>query len=167
MVDLLKEAIRMLDADESIELYGFLRKNLKDTGTVKTYNMVGEFGERAVLNFYNSSPSLPNLRAVKIGTKIIDAVNDENGERYSIKAKTSSKSNTGVFNGLNDIDSELPQEQLFEYAVIVIFDEDMSPKTIYELDWDNFLSLKKWNKDKRTWYLPITKELKRKAKVYK
>lgn len=162
MLDVLKEAIGMLDADEKIELYGFLRKDLKDSGAIQTYNMIGEFGERAVINFYNNSSSLTNLRPAKIGMKCFDVIN-KYGERYSIKATTNNQ--TSVFNGLNDKGSALPQKRLFEYIIIVVLDEDMSSKVIYELDWDAFLSLKKWHNGKRTWYLSITNELKRKAKI--
>jgi hypothetical protein len=36
MINLLKEAIGMLNSDEKIELYGFLRKSLKDDGAMQT-----------------------------------------------------------------------------------------------------------------------------------
>ncbi|MFY0800923.1 hypothetical protein [Peribacillus frigoritolerans] len=147
MMDVLKEAIGMLNSDEKIELYGFLRKSLKDDGTIQTYNVVGDFGERKTLNFYTNSPLLPNLQAVRVGTKYVDAIN-ANNERYSIKATTTNT--TSVFNGLNDPDSELLQEKKFEYVIIVMFNEDMSLKAIYELNWEGFLSLKKWHKSKRT-----------------
>ncbi|MEJ9232221.1 hypothetical protein LAV79_22750 [Peribacillus butanolivorans] len=162
MLDVIKEAIVMLDSDEKIELYGFLRKSLKDDGAIKTYNVVGDFGERKTLDFYSKSPLLPNLQAVGVGTKYVDAIN-ANNERYSIKATTNKR--TSVFNGLNDPDSELPQEKKFEYVIIVMLNEDMSLKAMYELNWEGFLLLKKWNTSKRTWYLTVTKELERKAKV--
>ncbi|MGG1264909.1 hypothetical protein [Brevibacillus laterosporus] len=85
-----------------------------------------------------------------------------NNERYSIKATTTK--GTTVFNGLDDDYSE-PQEQLFEYVVIVVFNKNLSLEAIYELDWKNFLSLKKRSKSKKTWYLTVTKKLKRKAKT--
>ena len=54
---------------------------------------------------------------------------------------------------------------MFEYVIIVLLRKDLSTEAIYELDWESFLSLKKWNSNKRTWYLSITKELKEKAKI--
>lgn len=152
----------MLNTNEKIKLYGFLRKSLKDDGAIQTYNVVGDFGERKAIDFYNKSPLLPNLQAVEVGMKCVDAIN-ANNERYSIKATTTKT--TSVFNGLNDPGSELPQEKKFEYVIIVMLDEDMSLKAMYELNWEDFLSLKKWNKSKRTWYLSVTKELERKAKI--
>ncbi|MGW6301753.1 hypothetical protein [Peribacillus butanolivorans] len=162
MMDIIKEAIGMLDSDEKIELYGFLRKSLKDDGVIQTYNVVGDFGERKTLDFYSKSPLLPNLQAVKVGTKCVDAINTNN-ERYSIKATTTKT--TSVFNGFNDSDSELPQEKKFEYVIIVMLNDNMSLKAMYELNWEGFLSLKKWSNSKRTWYLTVTKELKSKAKT--
>jgi hypothetical protein len=46
-----------------------------------------------------------------------------------------------------------------------MLNEDMSLKAMYELNWEGFLSLKKWNKSKRTWYLTVNEELKSKAKI--
>lgn len=162
MLDLIKKMMSELSNEESIELFSISRKNLKNRGITRSYNDVGDIGEHRVFEFYKNSPSLPNLQAVKVGTKCVDAIT-ENNNRYSIKATISKV--TGVFNGLNNKDSELLQEQLFEYVIIVILDEYLSAKAIYELDWDSFLSLKKWNKSKKTWFLSVTKELKRKAKI--
>ena len=92
----------------------------------------------------------------------IDAISDIN-KRYSIKA-TRTKT-TGVFNGLNDPDSDMSQEQLFEYVIVVLFDEDVSLQAIYEVDWEAFMLLKKWNSSKRAYYLSVSNELKRKAKI--
>ncbi|MBU8652402.1 MULTISPECIES: hypothetical protein [Bacillus] len=136
---------------------------MKNRKVIRTNNLVGEIGEYRAFELYNNSPSLPNLQAVNVGTKCVDAIN-MNNERYSIKATTNK--GTGVFNGLNDVGSKLPQEKLFEYVIIVVLGQDISTtEAIYELDWESFLLLKKWHKGKRTWYLSITDELKRKAKI--
>ncbi|MEH7668043.1 hypothetical protein V7419_14995 [Bacillus sp. JJ689] len=90
-------------------------------------------------------------------------------KRQPHKRKTSkiSKENSveRVFNGLKDVDMDLLQEQVLDYVVIVKFTEYLSVEAIYELDWNALVSLKKWNGGKRTWYLNITEELKRKAKI--
>ncbi len=72
---------------------------------------------------------------------------------------------TSVFNGLNDPNSNMPQTQVFEYVVIVLFEKDMILKAIYELNWEAFMSLKKWNTSKRAYYLIVSNVLKRKAKI--
>ncbi|MED4447221.1 hypothetical protein CON34_22115 [Bacillus thuringiensis] len=155
-----------LSNDEVIEEYGKFQRafteELKKRGIIRTINLVGELGEYKAIDFYNKSPQLPNLKAVGVGTKMVDAL-DENGKRYSIKATR--YAGTGVFNGLKDVDMDLLPEQVLDYVVIVKFTEYLSVEAIYELDWNTFVSLKKWNGGKRTWYLNITEELKRKAKI--
>lgn len=145
-----------------MEMYGDLLVEMKDRNMIRTNNLVGDWGERLAIKHYNEDPMLPNLQAVRVGAKSVGAINMKN-ELYSIKAITTKT--TGVFNGLNDEGSKLPQERLFEYVIIVLLNKNLSLKAIYELDWSNFLLLKKWNKDKSTWYLSISNELKRKAKI--
>lgn len=147
---------------EGLEEYSKLMKMFKKRKATRTNNFVGDIGESIAIEHYNNSPSLPNLRLVEIGMKNIDAISDTD-ERYSIKATRTSM--TSVFNCLNDPDSDMPQEQLFEYVVIVMFEKDMKLKAIYEVDWEAFMSLKKWNTSKRAYYLNVSNVLKRKAKV--
>ncbi|MED1565331.1 hypothetical protein [Bacillus paramycoides] len=158
----MKKIIEELSNDDVIRVYSIILKVLRDRKIIRTNNLVGEIGEYKAFEFYNKSPLLPNLKAVEVGTKYVDAINDNN-ERYSIKATTTG--GTGVFNGLNDKGSDLPLEKLFEYVIIMAFNKNLSLEAIYELDWDTFLSLKKWHPSKRTWYLTITNDLKRKAKI--
>ncbi|PGK45751.1 DUF6998 domain-containing protein [Bacillus cereus] len=147
---------------EGLEEYSKLMKMFKKRKATRTNNFVGDMGETIAIEHYNANDSLPNLRMVEIGMKHIDAISDTN-ERYSIKATRTKM--TGVFNGLNDPDSDMLQEQLFEYAIIVLFDEDVSLQAIYEVGWEAFLSLKKWNSSKRTYYLTVSNALKRKSKI--
>lgn len=147
---------------EGLEHYSRLMKRFKTLGAIRTNNFVGDMGETVAIEHYNATPSLPNLHAVKVGEKNIDAISDTN-KRYSIKATRTKM--TGVFHGLNDPDSDIPQEQLFEYVIVTVLNDDVTPQAIYELDWEAFMSLKRWNTSKRTWYLTISNELKRKAKV--
>lgn len=158
----MKDIFQNMENLELINTYGYLIEELKIRNIIRTNNLVGDLGEHFAISHYNKTPELPNLRAVRIGEKGVDAENMDN-ERYSIKATTTKT--TGVFNGLNDLDSELPQEQKFEYVVIVLLNMNLSIKAIYELSWDSFLSLKKWNKSKKTWYLTVTYNLRRKAKI--
>ncbi|OQR58315.1 hypothetical protein [Bacillus sp. CDB3] len=147
---------------EGLEEYSKLMKMFKKRGAIRTNNFVGDMGETIAIEHYNATLSLPNLHAVKIGEKNIDAISDTN-ERYSIKATRTQM--TGVFHGLNDPDSDMPQEQLFEYAIITVLNDDVTPKAIYQLNWEAFMSLKKYNTSKRTWYLIISNELKRKSQI--
>lgn len=110
---------------EGLEHYSRLMKRFKTLGAIRTNNFVGDIGETVAINHYNNTPSLPNLHAVKIGEKNIDAISDTN-ERYSIKATRSKM--TGVFNGLNDLDSDIPQEQLFEYVIVTVLNDDVTHK---------------------------------------
>lgn len=147
---------------EGLEHYSRLMKRFRTLGVTRTNNFVGDLGETIAIEHYNATPHLPNLHAVKVGEKNIDCINDAN-ERYSIKSSRTGM--TGVFHGLNDPDSNMPQKQLFEYVIVVALNDDVTPQAIYELDWEAFMSLKKWNSSKRTWYLTISNELKRKARI--
>lgn len=157
-----QEGVNNLSVSQGLKLYSYLMNMFKNKGAIRTQNFVGDMGETIAIEHYNNSPSLPNLQAVEVGAKNLDAISDTN-ERYSIKA-TRTKT-TGVFNGLNDPDSDMPQEQLFEYVIVTSLNGDVTPKAVYEVNWEAFLSLKKWNSSKRTWYLSISNELKRKAKL--
>ncbi|MCY8720682.1 hypothetical protein [Bacillus sp. S10C12M] len=151
-----------LSDNKIIEMYRDLLVELKNRNLIRSNNLIGDWGEKLAINFYNENHQLPNLEAVRVGAKNVDAINRD-FERYSIKTTTTKM--TGVFNGLNDVDSEQPQKQKLEYVIIVVLNKDLSLKAIYELDWHNFLALKKWNSSKKSWYLTVTKELKRKAKI--
>lgn len=128
-----------MDDFKIMEMYGDLLDEMKNRNMIRTSNLVGDWGERLAIKYYNEDPMLPNLQAVRVGAKSVDAINMKN-ERYSIKAITTKT--TGVFNGLNDDGSNLPQERLFEYVIIVLLNKNLSLKAIYELDWSNFLLLK-------------------------
>ncbi|HFK1517123.1 TPA: hypothetical protein ACGXMA_002968 [Bacillus cereus] len=147
---------------DGLKEYSKLMKMFKKRGATRTNNFIGDIGESVTIEHYNNADELPNLRMVEIGMKHIDAISDTN-ERYSIKATRTKM--TSVFNGLNDPDSNMPQEQLFEYVVIVMFEKDMILKAIYELNWEAFMSLKKWNTSKRAYFLTVSNALKRKSKI--
>lgn len=159
-----EEEYECMTIAECLGEYSKLMKMFKNRGATRTNNFVGDMGETVTIEHYNNADGLPNLRLVEIGAKNIDAISDTN-ERYSIKAMSGKGTGTGVFTGLNDPDSDMPQPQLFEYVVIVVFEKDMKLKAIYELNWEAFMSLKKWNTSKRAYYLNVSNVLKRKAKI--
>ncbi|WP_045522765.1 hypothetical protein [Neobacillus niacini] len=158
----IQELFIKMDALTLVQVHGHWLNELKARDMIRTRNVIGELGEYFALKHYNETLSLSDLQIMDIGTQGIDAI-DLKGNRYSIKTVTSAT--TGVFNGLNDPDSKLPQEQKFEYVIIVILDNDFTLQAIYELNWKAFLNHKKWNKSKRTWHLTISESLKRDAKL--
>lgn len=153
-----------LDLDEStlIKMFVNVRTAMKTKQIIRTNNVIGDLGERQAIQFYNSHPELPNLKPLEIGTKHVDAVNIHN-ERYSIKATSTSR--TSIFWGLNSLDCKLPQEQIFEYVIIIMLNDDLLPRAIYELNWETFLEFRIWSGFNKAWYLNVTDKLKKNAKV--
>lgn len=138
-------------------------EDLKKRNIIKTKNIVGDLGESFAIRYYNKESKLPNLKDMPIGTKYFDA-KSEDGKRYTIKTTTTKT--TGVFNGLNTPNCKLPEEQRFDYVIIVVLNsQNFSPQVIYEINWDDFLVLKKWNSSKNTWYLTLNKQLKENAEL--
>ena len=147
---------------EIIDAYFKVVKELKDRNIIRSKNVIGDIGEYIVLSHYNSTPGLPNLQRAPKGTKNVDAISRE-GERYSIKATSIAK--TGTFLGLNPPDSKEKDRRVFEYAVVVVFDADYVLRRIVEIDWDQFLQLKRWHSRVKAWNIPITAELDRVGKT--
>ncbi len=108
------------------------------------------------------TPGLPKLQFAPPSTENIDAISIK-GERYSIKCTTSNT--TGVFYGLNPPESNEPQKQLFEYAIIVILNSSYQLQKIIELDWNAFLKHKKWHSRMAAWHLSVSKKLLTDARI--
>ncbi len=151
-----EEFIASLSDDNLIKAYSYSITTLKNRNIIRTKNVVGELGEYIAINHYTVTPKLPKLQAAPTGTQNIDAISI-NGDRYSIKSTTTST--TGVFYGLNNPDMSLEEIQKFEYVIIVKFDDNLSLKAIYELDWKTFLKHKKWHSRMNAWNLNLTKNL--------
>ena len=132
-----------LSTDEIIQLYPEILKILKKRGVIKTKNLIGELGEYLAIKQYTKDPKLPNLSLAETTTKNIDAVS-RNGERYSIKS--ASGSSTGVFHGLEKPDSTKPDKQ------------------ILEINWEQFLEIKKWHSTMQAWNVSINSTLRNMAK---
>ncbi|MGO4540355.1 DUF6998 domain-containing protein [Paenibacillus sp. 2TAB19] len=139
-----------------ISTYGNVIKELKDRKIIRSKNVVGDLGEYLAVDHYNKTPGLPRLQFAPPGTKNIDAISI-NGERYSIKASTSNT--TSVFYGLNDPGSDEPDQQKFEYVILVLFDEDMNLQRINEITWLQFLEHKRWHSRMAAWNLSVNKNL--------
>ena len=150
-----------LTTEEIIQLYPKILKELKKRGIIKTKNLIGEIGAYLAIKNYAKNPKLPNLKLVKTTTKKIDAVSSS-GDRYSIK--TVSGNVTGVFRGLERPNSKKQDEPMFEYVLIVIFDNDYQLDSILEIDWKQFLEIKKWHSGMDGWNIPINLTLRNMAK---
>ncbi len=97
-------------------------KELKRRKVIRTNNIVGELGEYLAIEIYNSKPGLPNLSPAPVGTENIDAISRK-GDRYSIKS--TSNNTTGVFYGLEEPVSNIPDNQKFEYVIVCKFDDNL------------------------------------------
>ena len=150
-----------LTTEEIIQLYPKILKELKKRGIIKTKNLIGEIGAYLAIKNYAKNPKLPNLKLVKTPTKKIDAVSSS-GDRYSIK--TVSGNVTGVFRGLEHPNSKKQDKPMFEYVLIVIFDNDYQLDSILEIDWKQFLEIKKWHSGMDGWNIPINLTLRNMAK---
>ena len=150
--------LSLLSDDQVIELYPKILNELKHRGIIRNNNLIGELGEYFVASIYKKTPSLPQLQLNLKSTRNIDATSVK-GERYAIKA-TSGKA-TGVFSSIPLVDDGIVY---FEYLIIVIFNKDYSLKEIYELTWNQFLSLRKMKPPEHKWNVQITNEVKGIAK---
>lgn len=144
------------DTKDIIHLYSMVIKELKQRKVIRTNNLVGDLGEYLAIEIYNNSPNMPNLTPAQVGTENIDAISKK-GDRYSIKS--ASKAVTGVFYGLEEPGSSIPDRQKFEYVIICKFDTDYELQMVLEMDWDTFLKNKRWHSRMRAWNIPLTKKV--------
>ncbi|MFR1671833.1 MAG: hypothetical protein ACLSWI_02685 [Candidatus Gastranaerophilaceae bacterium] len=141
---------------EIIELYSSVIKELKNRKIIRTKNVLGDLGEYLAIKYYCNNTKLPNLQAAPINTQNIDAI-DRNGERYSIKSTSGTQ--TGVFYGLNEKGSNIPDDRKFEYVIICCFNDNLELNAIYQLDWKTFIKHKKWHSRMKAWDLSVTQKL--------
>ncbi len=151
-----------LNETELIQAYSGIIKQLKKRGVIRTKNFLGDLGEYLAIEHFNRTPGMSNLQAAPAGTQNIDAIS-RNGERYSIKSTTGNL--TGVFYGLEPLNSTNTDKQKFEFVLIVKFDNDYQLEKIIQLDWDMFLKYKRWHKTMNAWNISITKSLLDEAEV--
>ena len=154
--------LESMSTEDIIELYSSSIKELKKREVIRTKNVIGELGEYLSIQYYNNTPGLPNLQSAPIGTQNIDAIS-RNGERYSIKSTSTNL--TGVFYGLEPLNSEKEDAQKFEYVIICKFDEDYQLKEILEMDWNTFIENKRWHSRMNAWNLNLTKKLRNECKI--
>ena len=151
--------IEKLSTEEIIQLYPKILKELKKRGVIRTKNFIGDIGEFLAIEGYNKNTNVPNLERADAGTEGYDAISQD-GTRYQIKA--ASGSSTGVFHGVDESAEE--GEQKFEYAVVVRFDDDYASASILEINWNQFLEIKRWHSVMRAWNIPVNNKLIQMAK---
>ena len=140
------ELIRLSD-EELIQLRHAVEREARKRGLKLT---VGDIGERLVVAHFNKTPGLPNLQTAPAGTKNIDALSRD-GDRYSIKTVLNAKKTGTVYP-----DRENPDKQLFEFLLIAALTEDHTLKSIHQFSWEQFLTVRCWDKRMSAWYVPFS-----------
>jgi hypothetical protein len=107
---------------------------------------VGDIGEQLVIDYFNSTPGLPNLMRAPRGTKNVDALSRD-GDRYSIKTIWKAKKTGTVYPDASD-----KTKQLFEFILIAQLDNQWRLVAINQMSWDQFVSVRSWDKRMNAWY---------------
>lgn len=150
------DSICTLSDNDLIHAYGTVIDELKQRKIIRSKNVVGDLGEYLAIKHYCETKGLPKLQPAPPSTKNIDAISVD-GDRYSIKSTTGTA--TSVFYGLNPPGSEEPDQQKFDYLIVVVFDSNVRLKRINELTWEQFLQYKRWHSRMGAWSLTISKEM--------
>ncbi len=148
--------------EEIIDFYPEIINQLKKRKVIQSKNLVGDLGEYLAISHYCNTSGLPNLQRAPPSTKNIDAISRD-GERYSIKSSTTTA--TSVFWGLNPPASGKKDTQKFEYVIVVVFDENYRISKIIEINWEQFLKLKRWHSRMNAWSLPVNSKLEKIGKI--
>ena len=119
---------------------------------------VGERGERLCIEYFNSEAGLPKLLQSPTGAKNVDALSRD-GDRYSIKTFMKAKKTGTIYPDKNE------KKQLFEYLLIVSLSPHYELEGIYRYSWEQFLSVRAWDKRMNAWYIPLSKKRLRTAEV--
>ena len=139
-----------------IRAYGDLLKEMKARKIIRSGNLVGDLGEYLAMDCYNRTPGLVKLGPAPAGCKSFDAVG-RNGKRYSIKSTSGAV--TGSFFGLLSPTSSGQDEPIFDFLVVVQFDNDYSLKRIIEITWPQFVQYKKWLPGQNAFNVPVTQKV--------
>ncbi len=154
--------ITKLETNSIIKLYSEILKELKKRNVIRSKNLVGDLGEYLVIDFFNNDINLPNLTFAPPSTKSYDA-EDEYGKKYAIKTIT--RNVTGVFYGLNPINSVREDREIFDFAIVIKLDENYAIEKIISLNWQQFLFHKKWHSRMRAWNINHSKKLETGCKI--
>jgi len=158
------EVVKKMDDKELIRAYSLILKEMKQRKIIRSKNVVADIGEQLVVNTYNKKPKFPKLQLAPEGTQNVDALS-RNGERYSIKTTTLPNRSTGVFYGLEEIESKKENTKNFEHVIIVVLDDNLELVEMIEISWETFIKMKKWHKRMKAWYLNVTDDLRRMSTI--
>lgn len=147
-----------LNDQELITSYSKLLTTLKKRKIIRSNNLVGDLGEFLAVNFYNSRQDLPNLILAETNEIAYDAYK-QSEEDIKFTIKSTSTKMTGIFWGLEPNNSNIPDEKIFDFLIIVKFQTDYQLEHIYQIDWETFLDLKTWHSSTKAWKLNITNKL--------
>lgn len=111
---------------------------------------MGKLGEKLAIDFFNSTPGLPNLQPAPTGTKNVDALS-RGGDRYSIKTLWTAKKTGTIYP-----DRSNPEKQLFEYLLIVRLNKSLDVESIYQFTWESFARVRSWDKRMSAWYVSFS-----------
>jgi hypothetical protein len=118
---------------------------------------VGDIGEQLVIDYFSTTPGLPNLMRAPRGTKNVDALSRD-GDRYSIKTIWKAKKTGAVYP-----DPFEKNKQLFEFILIVQLDDQWRLRAINQLTWKDFVSVRSWDKRMNAWYVGCSHRTMRKT----
>ena len=79
--------------------------------------------------------------------------------------KSTSNNTTGVFYGLEEPGSNIPDNQKFEYVIVCKFDDNYELQMVLEMDWNTFLMNKRWHSRMHAWNLSLTKQVCQQCKI--
>ena len=138
-------------------------EELTKRGVIRNRNYTGNIGEYFAIEFFNNfdtetytkTKDLPKLFRSGENSQDIDA-KDENGKGYSIKTITKPTGTTGSFWNPESIEKN---EEKFSYLLIVILDKTFQVDKILELNWENFMNNKRYNKRMRNYNISVTNKL--------
>jgi hypothetical protein len=141
-------AVLSVSDAELLDLRAFVERELRKRNLSLT---VGEVGERLAVAHFCNTPGLPNLQPAPRGTKNVDALS-RSGDRYSIKSICSARKTGTIYP-----DAQVPDQQLFEYLLVVQVRPDWTLEAIHRLSWAVFLDMRSWDKRMNAWYVAVTR----------
>lgn len=150
-----KSLPKLIDA-ELIALRGLVEAELDKRGI--SFN-VGKTGEKLAINYFNTTPGLPNLLQAPTGAKNVDALSRE-GDRYSIKTFLKARKTGTIYPERGN-----PEKQLFEYLVVAQLNAEYQLNALYRYPWELFEKVRAWDKRMNAWYVPLSKGKLKEAEV--
>jgi hypothetical protein len=136
--------LQLISDNELISLRARLETELRRRGISFS---VGDIGEQLVIDYFNSTPGLPNLMRAPRGTKNVDALS-RNGDRYSIKTIWKAKKTGTVYPDPKD-----KKKQLFEFILVAKLNEQWQLSALHQFTWDQFCSIRSWDRRMNAWYI--------------